>query len=325
MIPCPVCGSAVDSRGTNCAVCEARLVPAMEVGRPAKCARCGSPLAVGQHACGRCGLARERRFRRRGTHELGQWSAAEETVYERGEEPEPLFAAPPPSPGGQAEVATADSMELVSVKADGGDGASWTIWPGSVLTVGAKKGQLRFPNDRFVSDPHARCRRLGDRLEVADMNSRNGIYTRIKEPVHVYPGDMFLMGHHLLRLSNLPTDAPSRGPGEAEWFGTPASPAWGRLVLVGGRGVESNIYDLRDKSVIIGREDCHIAFPDDRFMSRRHAKVDLRTSSGAIGVFLEDLGSANGTYLRVRNQVTLAEGDMLRIGDQLLRFARTPS
>ena len=58
-------------------------------------------------------------------------------------------------------------------------------------------------------------------------------------------------------------------------------------------------------------------------MSRRHAKIELRTSSGGIGVFLQDLGSANGTYLRVRNQITLSDGDMLRLGDQLLRFART--
>jgi pSer/pThr/pTyr-binding forkhead associated (FHA) protein len=219
-------------------------------------------------------------------------------------------------------MATADTMELVSVKADGGDGASWTIWPGSVVTVGAKTGQLRFPNDRFVSDPHARCRRLGDHLEVADMNSRNGIYTRIKDNVHVYPGDMFLMGHHLFRLANLPSDAPPHGPGEAAWFGTPAAPPWGRVVLIGAGGVDSNVYDLRDSSVVIGREDCHIAFSEDRFMSRRHAKVELRSMSGGIGVFLEDLGSANGTYLRVRNQTTLAEGDMLRIGDQLLRFSR---
>ncbi len=245
-------------------------------------------------------------------------------MYEDAAGPRQNFAPPPPVPGEapSAEMATADTMELVSVKADGGDGASWTIWPGSVVTVGAKTGQLRFPNDRFVSDPHARCRRLGDHLEVADMNSRNGIYTRIKDNVHVYPGDMFLMGHHLFRLANLPSDAPPHGPGEAAWFGTPAAPPWGRVVLIGAGGVDSNVYDLRDSSVVIGREDCHIAFSEDRFMSRRHAKVELRSMSGGIGVFLEDLGSANGTYLRVRNQTTLAEGDMLRIGDQLLRFSR---
>jgi len=315
----------VDPCGTNCAVCETQLLPAMEVGSASKCARCGTSMAVGQHACGRCGLAREQRFRRRGTHELGQWSASEGTLHRDESAAAPNFVPPPLLPVGQAEEGNSDTMELVSVRADGGDGASWTIWPGSVVTIGAKTGQLRFPNDRFISDPHARCRRLGDRMEIADMNSRNGIYTRIKGQVHVYPGDMFLMGQHLLRLANLPTEVPVQDPGESEWFGTPCSPPWGRLVLVGAGGVESNIYDLRDQSVVIGREDCHIAFSDDRFMSRRHAKVELRTVSGSIGVFLEDLGSANGTYLRVRNQVTLSEGDMLRIGDQMLRFSRTPS
>jgi pSer/pThr/pTyr-binding forkhead associated (FHA) protein len=35
---------------------------------------------------------------------------------------------------------------------------------------------------------------------------------------------------------------------------------------------------------------------------------------------LKDLGSSNGTYLRLRVPQVLVPGDMIRLGDQLLRF-----
>lgn len=211
-------------------------------------------------------------------------------------------------------------MRIATVRSDGVNGRAWSVWQGSMLTIGRNAGQLRFPEDAFISDPHARCRRLGRRLEIADMNSRNGIFVRVQGRVPVYPGDAFLMGQHLLRLANLPNQRPSRSPGVAVGFGTPCPPAWGRLVLVTVGGFDSNVYDLRDNTVLIGREDGQIVLSEDKFMSRRHAQVHLKVRAGGMGVVLEDLNSANGTYLRVRNQTVLDAGAMFRLGDQLLRF-----
>lgn len=154
------------------------------------------------------------------------------------------------------------------------------------------------------------------------MNSRNGIFVRVRGRVNVFPGDAFLLGHHLLRLENAPPARVSLPPGEAEGFGTPCGPAWGRLVLVTVGGIDSNAYDLRDRGVTIGREEGELILKDDRFLSRRHARLHLKVGHAGMGVSLEDLESANGTYLRVRNQTTLQEGGMFRIGDQLFRFER---
>jgi hypothetical protein len=56
-------------------------------------------------------------------------------------------------------------------------------------------------------------------------------------------------------------------------------------------------------------------FPDDTMLSRRHAELNLLDGD----VFIKDLGSVNGTFLRNRKltanePMKLSEGDRLRIG-----------
>ena len=134
----------------------------------------------------------------------------------------PAAPARPPSAGSRVEAAD-HPMQIVLVRQDGGDGTSWSVWPGSVVTIGRHQGQLTFPHDAFISDPHARCRRIGGSLEIADMNSRNGIFVRVRGRVNVFPGDAFLLGHHLLRLENAPPARVSLPPGEAEGSVRPAA------------------------------------------------------------------------------------------------------
>ena len=52
-------------------------------------------------------------------------------------------------------------------------------------------------------------------------------------------------------------------------------------------------------------------------MSRRHAEFHLSEAS----VVLVDLGSANGTYVRIRGRAHLRPGDYFRIGDEVLMLA----
>jgi pSer/pThr/pTyr-binding forkhead associated (FHA) protein len=66
----------------------------------------------------------------------------------------------------------------------------------------------------------------------------------------------------------------------------------------------------------LGREQGDIVFSDDEFLSRRHAQLQFRSNR----VTLRDLGSSNGTYVRLRAQHVLSPGEMIRMGDELLRF-----
>ena len=72
----------------------------------------------------------------------------------------------------------------------------------------------------------------------------------------------------------------------------------------------------RTIEVRIGREEGDIVFPDDEFMSRRHAVLTRHGNR----VRIEDQHSSNGTYVRLRGDRELSSSDVLRVGDQVLRF-----
>jgi pSer/pThr/pTyr-binding forkhead associated (FHA) protein len=64
--------------------------------------------------------------------------------------------------------------------------------------------------------------------------------------------------------------------------------------------------------------ECDLVVTDDEYLSRRH--VRLIRSEGK--VVLEDLGSANGTFLRVRRPVALEPGDEILIGTSLFTLEK---
>jgi pSer/pThr/pTyr-binding forkhead associated (FHA) protein len=85
---------------------------------------------------------------------------------------------------------------------------------------------------------------------------------------------------------------------------------------------------------VLGRESGDIVFTEDPFLSRRHAAIRALGRDGQlvpagkpgahlgaeISKFaLVDLGSSNGTFLRIRNEIELVSGDQFRVGQQLFR------
>jgi pSer/pThr/pTyr-binding forkhead associated (FHA) protein len=84
-----------------------------------------------------------------------------------------------------------------------------------------------------------------------------------------------------------------------------------------------DVFHLKKAETVIGREQGDIVFTDDPFLSRRHAVVRAHgagSGSGPRRFTLTDLGSSNGTFLQVREEVHLRHGDHFRIGQQLFRF-----
>jgi len=208
----------------------------------------------------------------------------------------------------------------VVVRRDGSEGEAYPLDPGTTQ-LGREHGAIRFPNDAFVSPTHARLTvRADGTLHVVDLDSRNGVFVRLGSVEAVYPGDMFLLGHHLLRLDNAPSVSdPGAGADGVRGFGTPLEPAWGRLTLLAVGGVASDHYDLRGGQIVFGRESGDVLFPRDPYLSRQHARLRMELRSGNMSVMIEDLDSANGTYLRMRGEAVLRRGDMFRVGDQILR------
>ena len=216
--------------------------------------------------------------------------------------------------------AGAAPLRVVLVKRDGSEGESVALR--GTLVVGRKQGELLFPSDEFLSPAHARLEPApGGGVRLGDLGSRNGVYVRISRPEPVFPGDLFLVGHHLLRLENLPPGGREQelDGDSTRLFGTPMQPAWGRLTLIGVGGAEAEVHCLRAPQIVFGRELGDIIFPTDPFVSWQHAQLAMELRGDAMTVLLTDLRSANGTYLRIRGDVILQPGDMFRVGDQIFR------
>ncbi|MBL9102271.1 MAG: FHA domain-containing protein [Myxococcales bacterium] len=245
------------------------------------------------------------------------WTPPEQTRPSPGQPSAPM-SNPRRAPG-------ANALRLVLVQRDGSEGEVVPLGD-APLTIGRTHADLRFTGDEFLEATHARIEpippargELGG-VRVIDLGTHNGVFLRISRPEAVYPGDLFLLGHHLLRLENVPPAGREQdAPHGVKRFGTPLLPAWGRLVLIGAGGAEAESHYLRHLQVVFGRELGDIVFPADPFVSWQHAQLTAEVRADGMGVTLTDLRSANGTYLRTRGDVILQPGDMFRVGDQIFR------
>jgi pSer/pThr/pTyr-binding forkhead associated (FHA) protein len=136
--------------------------------------------------------------------------------------------------------------------------------------------------------------------------------------------ELFLVGQQVLRFEVV--NQAEEGFGAASehgtlLFGTPAGARYARLSQRTTEGVAREVFYLHKAETVIGRESGDIVFTDDPFLSRRHAVIRMQGGAGEPKRFtLADLGSSNGTFLRIRDEVRLQRGDHFRIGQQLLRF-----
>ena len=242
---------------------------------------------------------------------------------------------------------------IVLIRRDGSEGAAHTI--GATMDVGRIEGQVLFPEDQYVSPRHARIVAVPREgaFFLRDLDSTNGVFMRIpfavkgdgsadredkttlrghhsegaSGPVSDQPladQELFLVGQQVLRFEVVRQAEEAFGAASENGtllFGTPAAPRYGRLSQRTVEGVVRDVFHVRKTETIIGRESGDIVFTDDPFLSRRHAVLRFHGGEGPKRHFtLADLGSSNGTFLRIRDEVRLRHGDHFRIGQQLLRF-----
>jgi hypothetical protein len=97
----------------------------------------------------------------------------------------------------------------------------------------------------------------------------------------------------------------------------------GRLVVVKSRELDEGLdFALDSAQLTIGRGGQNdIALTSDEYVSARHARFEPRQD----GVWVQDLGSTNGTYLngaRLERPRRLTNGDIVRVGETDLRYER---
>ncbi len=66
--------------------------------------------------------------------------------------------------------------------------------------MGRERGDIAFPEDGFVSGGHCKLNTRDGRYFLADLQSTNGSYLRIKGEGILAPGDLILLGQQLFKI-----------------------------------------------------------------------------------------------------------------------------
>jgi pSer/pThr/pTyr-binding forkhead associated (FHA) protein len=248
-----------------------------------------------------------------------------------GEAPAPQpTAAPPatapasvPAPASVVEAPAPSPASLVLLLPNGQEGGRYPLKAEKTI-LGRKQGNILFLDDPYISPSHATFEEGSDGiLALKDNQSLNGLFLRLKQRVELTSGDVILMGKQLLRFETLQRsthkstieESSQSSPQTPPTWGSPWGPYWGRLVQIIEGGYEGNAVLLGGHQMELGRERGHITFPNDRFISGIHARI--LSSNGRF--YMEDVGSRNGTFIRIRQEHQVQHEDVLIIGEQLMR------
>jgi pSer/pThr/pTyr-binding forkhead associated (FHA) protein len=201
----------------------------------------------------------------------------------------------------------------VVINPDGSEGGTFALAEGAT-SVGRNAGAL-FAADAYLSPLHATFSLNASSSNVKDENSLNGVYVKLKRdvPVKLTDGDVFRIGQELIRFDAVSGPQFVQG---VEPMGSPNPGYVGRLSLVIGRESTANSYPIPPDGMHMGRERGDVIFPEDGYVSGLHCRVHYDGTT----CVLTDVGSSNGTFLRVRGSRAVITGDLLLMGQQLFRI-----
>jgi hypothetical protein len=202
------------------------------------------------------------------------------------------------------------------VRADGG-AESVVPMRGEVMTAGTT-GDLALPEDPFVAPVQVRFFFSGGRLAVEDAAGGNGVFARLKAERELAVGGELRLGRQRLLLESVP--APALGADATLAWGSPDPGYRLRIVQLFDGGMRGAAFPLREGDNLLGRETGDIVFPTDGFVSGRHAVLKARGER----LVVRDVGSSNGTFLRLTNAVFVDNGDQFLVGRELVRVELQP-
>lgn len=247
------------------------------------CKSCGSPNPSEFVFCGNCGA----RLKEVGVRTLG--------VEDRG--------------GAKPKESTVGKLALI--RPDGSEGGTHPLSAPETV-IGRGSGPL-FDNDSYLSPKHARFSFTEGQLLLEDAGSLNGVFVRITKEELLSHGEIFRIGQELLRFDVI-VEPQSLDDG-TEIMGSPNPGYWGRISIIVGPGVDGSAFPLMGDEIVLGRERGDILFSDDGYVSGTHAKITIRDD----GYHLSDLGSSNGTFIKLSDPRVLPSGSFVLMGQQLFR------
>jgi predicted component of type VI protein secretion system len=186
---------------------------------------------------------------------------------------------------------------------------------GESLVVGRSHG-APWDDDAYLDPHHCTLSPHASGLRVEDHGSLNGVFMKLEGRVELRDGDQFRAGQELLEYHDVPEPDPAADG--TERMGSPNPGYWGRVAVLVDPGRPCAAWPIANEGVTIGREGGDITFPTDGYVSGTHCRI-LGDDSG---IYLEDLGSSNGTYVRMRSGDVVPFDRLILVGQKLFRVAR---
>lgn len=219
----------------------------------------------------------------------------------------PAQAAPPPA------VSAGITATMTLIRPDGSQGGQHSLHEGS-NQLGRSHGDI-FESDGYLSPVHAELVLSRDGVHtLRDLDSLNGVFVRMTEEEELQPGQIVRIGQELLRFDLI--EPPEPHDDGTEVMGSPNPGYWGRITVIIGDNVTGAAYPLLGDSITMGREHGDINFPDDGYVSGMHARLVTRDNR----VYLSDMGSSNGTFMKVASERKLSNNSYVLLGQQLFRL-----
>ncbi len=282
---CPFCSGSVQGPLPFCPHCGRRL---SAPGSGPACGRCASPVTPGTRFCPTCGAP-----------------VADATEG---------LTRPSSMPERRTDLAFA----LVQLD-DVGTPVNRFERKSLHTTIGRHEGDLRFPEDPFLSPLHAKLSWEQQRLVLRDLGSRNGTWVFLHEPYRLVDGDLLLVGSQVLRFRRLGYPGPHTPDADAtKRMGSMIPSAdIATLTQLRSDGSPRDVIHLSPgRDVRIGRERGEWIFAYDPSMSAEHALIRSEDADFVV----VDAGSRNGVAIAARGDMALTNESKILVGDKLLRI-----
>lgn len=263
------------------------------------CAKCGTSWPQAYQFCGRCG----------GPLHADNFAPVTDAAH---------IPPPPRGPAPQEPLATA-SIRLSVLRGAVSEGATVEV-PLGVSALG-KQAEMSFPNDPLLAARHVVFDRSPETIDIIGIPGEAGVFRRLREPTLVRSGEVIFAGEQYLLVrsaESIPSEPPPPGELPPENFGTPLPPPRLHVTQLLAGGLPGRVTSTDRDQLTIGREGADMSFPQDRFMSGRHLRLEV-APTGHVQVV--DSGSLNGTFVRIKRlPQRLHGGDEILCGTLLFRL-----
>jgi pSer/pThr/pTyr-binding forkhead associated (FHA) protein len=173
-----------------------------------------------------------------------------------------------------------------------------------------------------MSARHARVVVIEGQVFVEDIStSGDSVFVRLSAAYTLQDEDIIVMGNQVFRFhenSAAMTLAATLGATLSD-LSSVLDDSVAEFVHLDSAGNPGKHYPVHREAVDFGRSKGTYTFPDDKLMSRLHARVLQRGEDFVI----EDAGSRNGTFIKVRGRASVPVGSAVLVGSRLLKLVES--